>query len=142
VGWLRYRAWSAWVWEGRVARVLEALRALQVEWGEPKEEDKETHPRQVVATTLTYWENNQSRMRYDAYRRQGLPIPSSYVASAVKQFNQRAKGTEKFWTEKGAEAILQWRGDSLSANEPLEAFWKRRQAQTSGQRPYRRREAA
>ena len=141
-GWQRYREWIAWVWEGRVGRVLEALRALQAEWGEPKEEDKETHPRKVVAKSLTYLENNQSRMRYDEYRRQGLPITSSYVESAVKQFNQRAKGTEKFWTEAGAEAILQLRGDYLSDNEPLEAFWERRQAQTSGQRPYRRREAA
>jgi len=141
-GWLRYREWIAWVWEGRVGRVLEALRALQAELGEPKEEDKETHPRQVVAKTLTYLENNQRRMRYDEYRRQGLPITSSYVESAVKQFNQRAKGTEKFWTEKGAEAILQLRGDYLSENEPLDAFWDRRQAKTSGQRPYRRREAA
>ena len=91
-----------------------------------------------MATTLTYLENNQSRMRYDAYRRQGLPITSSYVESAVKQFNQRAKGTEKFWTEEGAEAILQLRGDYLSDNEPLPAFWERRQAQTSDQRPYRR----
>jgi hypothetical protein len=137
-GWLRYREWIAWVWEGRVGRVLEALRALQAELGEPKEEDKETHPRKVVARTLTYLENNQSRMRYDAYRRQGLPITSSYVESAVKQFNQRAKGTEKFWTEAGAEAILQLRGDYLSEHEPLEAFWERRQAQTTGQRPYRR----
>jgi hypothetical protein len=143
VGWLRYREWIAWVWEGRVGRVLEALRALQAELGEPKEEDKETHPRKVVAKTLTYLENNRRRMHYDEYRRQGLPITSAYVESAVKQFNQRAKGTEKFWTEQGAaEAILQLRGDYLSEDEPLEAFWDRRQAKTSGQRPYRRREAA
>jgi hypothetical protein len=141
-GWLRYREWIAWVWQGRVGRVLEALRALQAELGQPKEEDREAHPRKVVAKSLTYLENNQSRMCYDEYRRQGLPITSSYVESAVKQFNQRAKGTEKFWTEEGAEAILQLRGDYLSENEPLESFWERRQAQTSGQRPYRRREAA
>ena len=42
-------------------------------------------------------------MRYQEYRRQGLPITSSYVESAVKQFNARVKGTEKFWTEQGAE---------------------------------------
>jgi hypothetical protein len=42
---------------------------------------------------LTYLESKRSRMRYDEYRRQGLPITSSYVESAVKQFNQRAKGT-------------------------------------------------
>ena len=94
-GWLRYRAWIAWVWQGRVDRVLEALRTLQAEWGEPKEEDKETHPRTVVARTLTYLENNRSRMRYDEYRRPVLPIASSYVESAVKQFNPRAKGHGK-----------------------------------------------
>jgi hypothetical protein len=137
-GWLRYRQWIAWVWEGKVDRVLEALRARQAELGEPKEEDKETHPRTVVAKALTYLQNNQSRMQYAAYRRQGLPITSSYVESAVKQFNQRAKGTEKFWSEEGAEAILQLRGDYLSEDQPLNPFWQRRQAQTSGQRPYRR----
>ncbi len=137
-GWLRYREWIAWVWQGRVDRVLEALRAYQAELGEPKEQDKETHPRKIVAASLTYLENNRRRMRYDVYRRRGLPITSSYVESAVKQFNQRAKGTEKFWTEEGAEAILQLRGDSLSENQPLQAFWERRQAQMSGQRPYRR----
>ena len=137
-GWMRYREWIAWVWQGKVERVLEALRERQAELGEPTDEDKETHPRQVVAKALTYLENNKGRMRYDEYRRQGLPITSSYVESAVKQFNQRAKGTEKFWTEEGAEAILQLRGDYLSEDKPLTAFWERRQAKTSGQRPYRR----
>jgi hypothetical protein len=137
-GWIRYRQWIAWVWEGKVDRVLEALRTRQAELGEPKEEDKETHPRTVVAKALTYLQNNQSRMQYAEYRRQGLPITSSYVESAVKQFNQRAKGTEKFWSEEGAEAILQLRGDYLSEDQPLNPFWERRQAQTSGQRPYRR----
>lgn len=56
----------------------------------------------------------------------------------MKQFNQRAKGTEKFWGEAGAEAILQLRGDQLSDEQPWEAFWERRQAQATGQRPYRR----
>ena len=46
-------------------------------------------------------------MRYDAYRKQGLPLTSSLMESVVKQVNQRVKGTEKFWSEEGAEAILQ-----------------------------------
>ncbi|HBI44270.1 MAG TPA: hypothetical protein DDY78_15675 [Planctomycetales bacterium] len=137
-GWLRYREWIAWVWQGKVDGVLAALRARQAERGDPQEEDKETHPRKVAAKTQTYLENNRSRMRYDEYRRQGLPITSSYVESAVKQLNQRAKGTEKFWGEQGAEAILQLRGDALSDDKPLKAFWERQQAQASGQRPYRR----
>ena len=64
---------------------MAALRARQAERGEPQEEDKETHPRKVAAKTLTYLENNRSRMRYDEYSRQGLPITSSYVESAVKR---------------------------------------------------------
>ena len=34
---------------------------------------------------------------------------SSYVESALKQFNYRVKGSEKFWTEQGAEEMLQLR---------------------------------
>ena len=60
------------------------------------------------------------------------------MESAVKQFNQRLKGTEKFWSEEGAEAMLQLRADYLSDDKPLEAFWQRRQAQQTGQRPHRR----
>jgi hypothetical protein len=67
-----------------------------------------------------------------------LPITSSYVESAVKQFNQRVKGTEKFWSEEGAEAILQLRADHLSDDAPLERFWQTRQAKQAGQRPYRK----
>jgi hypothetical protein len=137
-GWRWYAVWIRWVWQGQVTQVLEALRQRQGELGEPTAADKETSPRQVVATARTYLENNQQRMRYDVYRRQGLPITSSYVESAVKQFNQRAKGTEMFWGEEGAEAILQLRGDHLSDDQPLDAFWERRQEEATGQRPYRR----
>jgi hypothetical protein len=54
----------------------------------------------------------------------------------VKQFNYRVKGTEKFWTEAGAEALLQLRGDYLSAGSPLEEFWEARQANATGQANY------
>ena len=76
----------------------------------------------LVAQARGYLENNQGRRRYDAYRRQGLPITASYVESAVKQFNQRAKGTEKFWGEEEAEALPQLCGDHLSDDQPLEGF--------------------
>ncbi len=76
-------------------------------------------------------------MNYAEYRRLGLPITSSYVESAVKQFNQRVKGTEKFWSEAGAEAMLQLRAEHLSDHSPLERFWRNRQETQTGQRPYR-----
>ena len=75
-------------------------------------------------------------MRYPEYRRQGLPITSSYVESAVKQFNHRVKGTEKFWTEEGAEALLQLRADYLSPACVLDEFWQDRQENATGQTSY------
>jgi hypothetical protein len=137
-GWRCYVGWIRWVWRGEVGLVLAALRQRQAELGQPAKGEAESSPRQVVARALGYLGNNERRMRYAEYRRQGLPITSSYVESAVKQFNQRVKGTEKFWGEEGAEAILQLRADHLSEHQPLEGFWQRRQAAATGQRPYRR----
>lgn len=136
-GWRIYQEWIAWTWKGEVARVIEALRQRQVDLGEPLPDDGETHPRRVVARSLAYLENHQSQMNYAEYRRRGLPITSSYVESAVKQFNQRVKGTEKFWSERGAEAMLQLRADHLSDHSPLDQFWQTRQETQTGQRPYR-----
>lgn len=135
-GWQTYQEWIRWTWKGEVSKVIEALRTRQAELGAPFAEDGETHPRHVVARSLSYLENHASQMKYDEYRRLGLPITSSYVESAVKQFNQRVKGTEKFWTERGAEAMLQLRADHLSAHAPLAEFWKARQETQTGQRPY------
>jgi hypothetical protein len=138
VGWACYRQWIAWVWQGQVSRVIAALDERQAELGRPEADEPETSPRQVVARTWTYLRNQQDKMRYDEYRRQGLPITSSLMESVVKQVNRRVKGTEKFWSEDGAEAILQLRADQLSDDQPLEGFWQRRQEAATGQRPYRR----
>ena len=137
-GWAVYEQWIGWVWQGRVNEVIAALERRQAELGEASEDEPETRPRRLVARTLTYLGNHQDKMRYDDYRRQGLPITSSHVESAVKQINQRVKGTEKFWSEEGSEAVLQLRADYLNDGEPLEAFWQRRQEAATGQRSYRR----
>ena len=137
VGWPIYEQWIRWLWSGDVAKVIAALAQRQLELGTPTQADGETSPRQTVARALAYLQNHQEQMRYAEYRRLGLPITSSYVESAVKQFNQRVKGTEKFWSEDGAEAILQLRADHLSDDEPLEQFWQTRQQAQTGQRAYR-----
>jgi hypothetical protein len=136
-GWTCYRQWITWVWQGQVTRVIAALEERQAELGLPTPDEPQTSPRQVVARTLTYLRNQQDKMQYDAYRRQGLPITSSLMESVVKQVNRRVKGTEKFWSEDGAEAILQLRADQLSDDQPLDAFWQRRQEAATGQRRYR-----
>jgi hypothetical protein len=138
VGWACYQQWISWVWQGQVGQVLAALQARQKELGLAVEGEPETSPRQVVAKALTYLSNHQDKMKYDEYRRQGLPLTSSLMESVVKQVNRRVKGTEKFWSEAGSEAVLQLRADQLSDGEPLAAFWQRRQAAATGQRRYRR----
>jgi hypothetical protein len=135
-GWPCYERWMKWVWAGEVAKVIVELAQRQAELGVPHESDGDTHPRVVVKTALGYLQNHQDKMRYPEYRRLGLPITSSYVESAVKQFNQRVKGTEKFWTEEGAEALLQLRADYLGTTDTLAEFWQARQDNATGQANY------
>lgn len=131
-GWACYARWMGWVWKGEAGQALEQMRARQEELGPVQAGDGETHPRAVVAAGVRYLDNHKEKMRYAEYRRQGLPITSSYVESAVKQFNQRLKGTEKFWTEEGAEALLQLRADHLGTTPVMEEFWRTRQASETG----------
>ena len=135
-GWPCYVRWVNWVWKGDVEPVIAELAQRQAELGTPEPTDGETHPRIVVSTALGYLQNHKGKMRYADYRRQGLPITSSYVESAVKQFNQRVKGTEKFWTEEGAEALLQLRADYLGPTAVLDDFWQNRQDNATGQNNY------
>lgn len=131
-----YIRWITWVWQGEVTRVIAELAARAVELGAPPADAAETDPRQIVADTLTYLTNQQSRMNYPNYRRMGLPITSSHIESTIKQINQRVKGTEKAWTESGGEALLQLRADQLSDTGPLDVFWIRRVERATGTRNY------
>jgi hypothetical protein len=114
-----YRRRITWVWQGNVAKVIAELAQRQEELGLPREDDGETSPRKIVSSPLTYLQNQ-------------LPITSSLMESTVKQLNQRIKGTEKFWTDAGAEAVLQLKADTLSDSDPLSDFWTRRQANQTG----------
>ena len=135
-GWRCYVCWARWLWAGEIERIIVALAERQAELGPLQESDGDTHPRVVVETAVRYLQNHKDKMRYPKYRRLGLPITSAYVESAVKQFNQRVKGTEKFWTATGGEALLQLRGDYLTTTNPLEEFWEQRQKNATGQVDY------
>jgi hypothetical protein len=137
-GWPVYYGWIQALWSGDVDGVCAALVARQTEVGLPPPGTGETTPAQVVHDALTYLTKHGEKMRYADYRCQSLQLMSSHVASVIKQLNYRVKGTEKFWSEEGAEAILQLRADYLSETEPLTAFWQRRQSAMTGQRRYRR----
>jgi hypothetical protein len=137
-GWQTYTRWIGWVWSGAVEKTIAELAQRQAELGVPAADAKATSPAKLVARALVYLQNNKERMRYAAYRQQGLPIVSSYVESAVKQFNHRVKGTEKLWREGGAEEILQLRADYLSDGDPMARFWQHREASETGQPRHRR----
>ena len=133
-----YRRWITWVWQGAVLKVIAEVAARAAELGPLPPDAAETDPRQIVADTLTYLTNQQSRMNYPAYRQAGLPITSSPVESTIKQINQRVKGSEKFWSEPGGEALLQLRADQLCDNDPLDLFWIYRARQATGTRTHHR----
>jgi hypothetical protein len=133
-----YRRWIQAVWSGAVATILPELEARSAELGSAPPGSAESDPRSLVFEALRYLRNNAARMRYDEYRREGLPIMTSAVESVIKRINQRVKGSEKFWSEPGAEAILQLRADYLSETEIISGFWSAREAQAAGSRPYRR----
>ena len=121
-----YHRWTAWIWQGEVEKVIEELTIRSKELGLPSEEDGEESPRQIVHRAKTYFTNQSSRMNYPKYRTQGFPITSSYIESTIKQINYRVKGSEKFWSQIGADALLGLRADTISDTEPLKKFWTRR----------------
>ena len=132
-GWRAYRQWAQWVWSGQVDRVIAALEIRRQELGEPTKETPKTAPSAIVATSLGYLRNQRSRMDYPEYRRQGLPITSTYVESTVKQINRRMKGTEKFWSH-GVEPMLTLVADHLSDTPTLARFWRNRPHRLTGSR--------
>jgi hypothetical protein len=133
-----YKRWIQAVWSGQVVTILAELEARSKALGLPPAECGDSDPRQLVFESLRYLKNNAERMRYDAYRRLGLPIMTSAVESIIKILNRRVKGSEKFWSEPGAEAILQLRADTLSETETISRFWLEREAQASSGRHYKR----
>ncbi|MDP7275061.1 MAG: hypothetical protein QF363_06245 [Planctomycetaceae bacterium] len=122
-GWGLCLQWTSDCWQGRVGDVIVELadwlsRQKPLAGDEDRTEDD---PRVIVATAVTYLTNNQSRMQYPEYRRQGLPLTSSLMESLVKEINWRVKGTEKFWNDpSGANAILALRAASLCEDGRLE----------------------
>ena len=121
---------------GEVAQALEELRHWQTRLGEPPQEASDNDPRSIVATTITYLGNNQKRMHYPEYRRQGLPVTTAWMESLVKEVNYRVKGTEMFWNNpEGAEAILQVRAAALCDDECLIKHLRNRPGHPFTRRP-------
>lgn len=110
------------MWQGRI--------------GPPPPEAADNDPRKIVATTITYLENNRLRMSYPAYRQVGLPVTTAWMESLVKEVDFRVKGTEMFWNDpEGAEAILQVRVPALSDDDRLSKYLHTRPGSPFTRRP-------
>jgi hypothetical protein len=123
--WTTYERWLRWAWGGQVEKVIEELQSASQRLGAPPGDCAEEDPRRVVAEALGYLRNNRARMDYPRYRRLGLPIGSAGVESTIKQLNARVKGSEKFWLEQGAEALLVLRAAHLSEDDSVQRYWDR-----------------
>ena len=123
-GWSCYRDWAQWLWSGETAKVIGALELRRQDLGVPEPQETGT-PRAQIASCLAYLSNQQERMQYDKYRKQGLPLTSSPMESTIKQINRRLKGTEKFWSG-GADPMLHLVADRLSQTNVMDKFWSRR----------------
>lgn len=123
--WQRYCQWAQLLWSGNPQELLKEMEKWQAQIGKPQETDGDSSPRQLLADAIRYVTNQQGRMKYAQYRRDGLPITSAYIESTIKQVNRRVKGTEKFWSTNAAP-ILQLRADAISETRQMEEFWKNR----------------
>ena len=126
LAWRLYERMLRAAWAGRVDQVQAALAEQAQRLGPPPPAARPDEPRKIVALCLAYVQKNADRMNYPQYRRQGLPVTSAAVESLIKQFNQRVKGTEKFWRRGGAEAVLQVRAAYLSDDGRGEEFHSHR----------------
>ena len=120
--WSVYERWIRFAWAGQVKELIAALQATCERLGPPPPKASDDDPRRIASLTLEYVKNNAHRMDYATYRRSGLPITSAPVESLIKQFNLRVKGTEMFWGQGGAEAILQVRAAYLSEDDRVSRF--------------------
>ncbi len=136
-GWKTYVKFITLCWSGKVALVIEELRGYCEKQGvllEQKLPDDDPH--KPLQDAIRYLSNNQSRMDYPRYRREGLPVSSAPMESLIKQINFRVKGTEMFWDNpEGAEAILHLRAAALSEDERLDDYLSHRPGYPFVRRP-------
>jgi len=91
----------------------------------PEPASKNPEALKKISDNITYFENNQGRMRYDEYKAKGYHIGSGTAESACKHVvGQRLKQAGMTWSIKGAEAILQLR--ILWKNNEWNRFWQNR----------------
>jgi hypothetical protein len=101
---------------GQIEAVVKILRDLQ-----PAASDLA----KIVNNEADYFERNAERMRYPAFRTQGLFVGSGVIEAGCKTLiGKRLKCSGMFWTVRGANAIIALRSCRLSRR--FEDYWANR----------------
>lgn len=101
---------------GKIEAVVKALRELR---------PSSTELSKVINNEADYFERNAVRMRYPAFRTQGLFVGSGVVEAGCKEvIGCRLKRSGMFWTVRGANAIIALRCCRLSGR--FQDYWESR----------------
>jgi hypothetical protein len=112
--WVRLRAEK--ILEGHVSQVVQGIRQTVTKHA------FRGGKRKALAGVANYLYRNRSRMHYDQYLLQGLPIASGPVEGACKNLiKDRMERSGMRWTEAMAEAIVQLRAIYLSGD--FDQYW-------------------
>ncbi len=122
------------LWAGDAEELVRAIEAKATELGPRSERRKpgevaddpnEPAPARVLWNARDYFHEHRERIRYDVFRRHGLPMSSSHVESGIKQTNRRVKGSEKAWYLEHADEMLALRCLALSGDGRWDAYFDR-----------------
>ena len=116
------------MWDGKVPRVIGELPAQAQAPGPPVETNAAGSPRRVLANDVAHSTTREGHMGHPEYRRRGWPIDSGETEAAVYHFNERVKGTERFWSTDGVGAIPGLLALWLSQDDRWSRYWENRSA--------------
>jgi len=109
-------------WLARTQELLDSgqIEALVTSLREMQPESAGLH--KLILVEAEYFERNAERMRYPAFREQGLFVGSGVIEAGCKTvIGNRLKRSGMFWTVRGANAILALRCSRLSGR--FEDYW-------------------
>lgn len=110
------KKWGDALLGNRVEKVLQESQAMLPRNG-PR--------RQAAMKQLEYFRNNKNRMKYQTYRQKGYFIGSGVVEAGCKTvIGKRLKQSGMFWSEPGAQSVINMRCALLSSR--FDDFWNQR----------------
>jgi len=104
--------------KGKIEKLVQSLRSIHTDNPELAEK---------IRTEADYFERNVERMRYPQFRCQHLFAGSGVIEAGCKSvIGDRLKRSGRFWTVRGANAILALR--CCHINRRFEDYWEDRRA--------------